>query len=239
MKRRRAEPFAPYRAVVRSKPRRRLLAPPRTGGFRGQTAPFRRITAERKVIDTDTANYACNTTGSVTLVNGVAIGSDYTDRVGRKIRLKSIYVRGLVSRNLTLGGGTLLPDVARMLIVFDTQTNGATPSVTDILKEATATSQLNLNNRDRFKVLIDKQYAIAPYLISDTATQSYALAGSPTTYQVKKYKKLNHEVVFNGTQGTVGSISTGALWMVWVGSTAVDQTDPVATVSVRIRFEDA
>lgn len=237
MKRRRAEPFAPYRSIRRAVPKRRLVAPPRTGGFRGQTAPFRRITAERKVIDVNTATYNCNTTGSVTLLNGVAVGSDYTDRVGRKIRMKSVYVRGIVGHESIPTSGFSNQEICRMLIVYDTQTNGSVPALTDILKEATSLSQLNLNNRDRFKVLVDKQYSVAPYLTIQA--DAIAVSGSPTNYSVKKYKKLNHEVIFNGTASTVGSIATGALWMVWVGSTSADAGDPHASVSVRVRFEDA
>jgi len=237
MKSRRArdEPFQGRQ--TRTFPRRRLVAPPRTGGFRGQTAPFRRAIAERKVIDVDANDYTCSTAGSITLLNGVAVGSDYTDRVGRKIRLKSLYIRGMVGRDSILDNFQQGPCLARLLIVSDSQTNGAAPLLTDILKEATSTSQLNLNNRDRFKVLIDKQYVVAPIVTS--TTNQYATSGSPTNYSIKKYKKLNHEVLFNGTSSTVGSISTGAIWMVWVGDKADDTAQPTGAVSVRIRFEDA
>lgn len=204
------------------------LAPGRTGGYFG--ASSRRRQEERKTIDIDPNNYTVTATGSVTLLDGVATGTDFTDRIGRKICLKSHYCRGVIFPEDTTTSNQLI----RMLIVYDMQTNGATPAVTDVLKSADPTSQLNLNNRDRFRVLVDKQWVLAP--IDTTATQSYA--GSPTIHQFKKYKKLNHEVVYNGTTAAIGSIATGGLFMVLVGSNAAG-TAAIMRVSHRTRFVDS
>jgi len=215
-------------------PRRRMvvatggLAPPRTGGFFGVAT--RRSRDERKVIDVDPATYGANTTGTVTLLNGVATGTDFTDRIGRKIIMKSLYIRGVCKPEDDNIANTL----ARVLIVYDMQSNGAAPVVTDVLKSATSASQLNMNNRDRFKVLMDKQYAVGKVL--DTATQAFA--GSPTIHQLKKYKRLNLEVLFNGTTNVIGSIATGSVYMITIGNQAAG-LGAEFLVSTRIRFIDA
>ena len=171
------------------------MAPPRTGGFFGVTA---RRTDEKKVIDTAPASYACDTTGSVTLLDGVATGTDYTQRIGRKILLKSLYITGYVAPP---GATTVGSNIARIILVYDSQTNGAAPIITDVLNSANAADQLNLNNRDRFKVLMDKRMALGE--INTVATQSYS--ANPSVYNVKKFIRLNHDVQYSGTTNAIGS----------------------------------
>ena len=156
---------------------------------------------EAKVVDTDPANYSMDTTGSITLINGVATGSDFTDRIGRKIILKSVYVRGIIKPVDSQTNDAL----CRMMVVYDMQANGAAPAITDILKSATSQSQLNMNNRDRFKIIFDKVVALGARDIASGYT------GLVNVVPIKKYKKLRHETVFSGTLSTIGSISTGAL----------------------------
>lgn len=217
--------FTPYkrRQVVRTVG----LAPARTGGYYG--VAMRRGLNERKVIDVDPANYAFDTTGSVTLLNGVATGTDFTDRIGRKIVLKSLYLRGIIKPVDNNVGNTL----CRMLVVYDMQSNGAAPAITDVLKSSSPAAQLNMNNRDRFRVLIDKQFALGA--VSDAAGAS--LAGSPTVHSLKKYKKCNLEVLFNGTTNAIGSIATGSLYMITVGD-QVAGNGGQGLISSRVRFVD-
>lgn len=224
---------ARQRAVV-AIPRRRVavpslgLAPARTGGFFGVAT--RRSREEKKVVDVDPATYVADTTGTVTLLNGTAAGTDFTDRIGRKIVMKSLFIRGLVNPVDAVTNHTL----ARMIVVYDMQTNGAAPTVTDVLKSATSVSQLNMNNRDRFRVLLDKQFQIGK--IDDTATQ--AAQGSPTIHQIKKYKRLNLDVLYNGTTAAVASIATGSVYLITIGNQAAG-AGGVFTLSSRIRFVDA
>lgn len=231
-KRKRTTRFGPYK---RRRTTRRIsvvassgLAPARTGGFYGVAARIRRN--EKKVIDVDPGNLNVSTTGTVTLINGVATGTDFTDRIGRKIVMRSVYVRGLLRPEDT----TVSDQCARVMLVYDMQSNGAAPAITDILKSASSLAQLNMNNRDRFRVLMDKTFAMAG--LQDTATQAFA--GSPTTHVMKKYKRCNLEVLYNGTTNAIGSIATGALFLVTIGSVAAGSASTF-TVSTRVRFDDA
>lgn len=183
---------------------------------------------EKKVVDTAPSSYVCDTTGSVTLLNGVATGTDFTDRIGRKIMLKSVYVRGRIA---PVDGGTS-NSLARVMIVYDMQANGAAPAITDILKTATSQDQLNMNNRDRFRVIMDKQFPVGGV---DT-TVGYAQA--PCIFQVKKFKRLNLETLYSGTTNAIASIATGALFMVTIGDVAAG-SGATFNGSVRVRFMDA
>lgn len=195
---------------------------------------------ERKVNDIGVTDYAVNSTGSVTLLCNPALGSDMNNRIGRKIMIKSFYIRGYVAQDLADGAavGSGAAALARMIVFADFQPNGAAPGITDVLNSASPSSQLNLNNRDRFKVYCDKTFINGTYKIDTTASSSYGFA-SDTIKPVKKYKKINLETVFNSTNGgTIGDINSGALFMLWIGSNSVGTADQNANISTRVRYLD-
>lgn len=209
--------------------RGRTRAPLRTGGFFGVS---QRRQSELKVLDSNAAGFgsACDTTGAVTLINGIATGTDFNARIGRKIIMKSLYMRGWY-RNVDL---TCSDSAIRIVVVYDAQTNGAAPAYTDVFTTSDPLAHINLNNRDRFKVLYDKSTTLGG--ISTTATQTFSTAGSHG--QIKKYLKLNHEVIFSGTGATVGSIASGSIYVLTLG-TAAPNDGGYVTISTRIRFVDA
>ena len=103
---------------------------------------------------------AINTTGLVTLLHVPVLGTDFTNRIGRKTLIKSVFLRGLLSRDLTTASA--LACQCRMILVLDKQPNGAAPAITDILVAANSYSQLNPNNRDRFRVIRDYVETLQP-----------------------------------------------------------------------------
>lgn len=198
---------------------------------------------EKKVSDIGPGQFAANTTGQFSLLAAPIPGSDYTNRIGRKTLIKSVYIRGIVTCELAdkTGGASMLgvspAQLARMIIFADMQPNGAAPAVTDLLKTADPTDQLNLNNRDRFRIYCDKQFAINAYAYSTTATQ--AVASLSNSFAIKKFKKLNLETIYNsGTAGTIADIQSGALYMFWIGDRAAGADDVTPTLSIRVRFID-
>lgn len=196
---------------------------------------------ERKYADKDQFTQDVNTGGAFNLLCIPELGSDFDDRIGRKILIKSVYIRGRVMLEAATQSAPVasLAQQARCIIFVDNQPNGAAPAVTDLLKQSFPTSQLNANNRDRFRIIKDKTYTFDPLLISTTAGQSIATNGR-TIYDIKMYKKVNIETIFNGTNGgTIGDINTGALYMFWIGSAAAGATDCNTTLTSRVRFDDA
>lgn len=221
-----------YTNLVTTQPRRAPLA------SRGYSFPIR----EKKTID-GTGTIQVNTTGSFTLLNGCIQGTDYTQRIGRKIQNNSVYIRGYVlteaaNFNPIVASNCGAQEV-RMILFCDMQPNGAAPAVTDLLNTATPQSQLNLNNRDRFKIYCDKQWVFDPFVYVTTASQA-VVSANRQIYPIKKYKKLGLETIFNsGNAGTIGDITSGALYMFWIGSlpSAVGG-DANAVITTRVRFLD-
>lgn len=226
---------------------RRVGAPGAAPATRGFAPMYGNMGAkgEKKVSDTDSASYDVNTTGSFTLLHCPTPGTDFTNRIGRKTQIKSVYIRGFCSSEAEITqlqtdqSGQLL----RLIVFWDLQPNGAAPALLDVLKQAGSTSQLNLNNRDRFKIIKDKQFILQAFSLDKTAGMGRASVQGQR-YAIKWFKKFTAkdsvETIFNaGAAGTIADINSGALYMLWVGNVASSQADGRANVSVRVRFIDA
>lgn len=205
-------------------------APIATRGFRGMYGGFgqpRRSRHELKTIDNNefTSNY--DTTGLVTLINGVIQGTDFNQRVGRQFNMKSILVR---IRTVS-GATTTVPLVCRWMLVYDSQTNGVLPAITDILNSISTTSTGNLSNRDRFQIIWDKTF-VPPTQVSDTA------GVTQFAWFQRKFRKCNYQVINGGVAATVASVQTGGLYFVTLGDLAAGAASPQAVVTTRVRFTD-
>ena len=199
------------RALLRGRMGVSTRAPLRTGGFYGLYD--RRGRNELKVIDTDQSlSTTVSSTGTVTLINGVAQGTDFNQRIGRKITMKSIFSKFFLVPNSTLN--SVNGNIVRVMIFYDAQTNAAAPSVSDVLATNAYDASLNLNNRDRFKIILDKYYTIGAAVYSSGALA----AGSPKPAYCKKYRKCSLDVIFGATGATVGSIQSGGLFMLTIAA---------------------
>lgn len=125
-------------------------APLATRGFYGLYTNAGR--QELKYTDVSLNNSTIPTTGVVALLQNVPAGTDVNERVGRKITNKSILFRIQAYTESTALSGAAV----RIMLIYDSQTNSAGVNVTDVLQFAQPLSPMNLNNRDRFKVLKDR-----------------------------------------------------------------------------------
>lgn len=177
---------------------------------------------EFKSVDTAVVG-AVDSTGSVTLINGIARGDDINERDGREVTMKSIQC----TVQLYVTDTTGLDQSQRILVVYDKQTNAAAPAVTDILTAATVFSPRNLENRKRFTVLMDRCYTLN------------ASAESGSSRLFKWYRRLRHPITFNsGNAGTVADIVTGGLYVVLIGNRAAGATAGAIDSYFRVRYLD-
>lgn len=163
----------------------------------------------------------------------MANGTDFTDRIGRRVNVVSVQVRGYFIPDYTTP--PCQPQMARLMIVEDLQTNGVIATPADILQAVTVSSFMNLNNRDRFRVLREEIMTIGAF--SNVATQSYAAGNQIVPINI--YAKCNIPVCFEGTSAAIGSISSGAIYVFLIGNVAAGANDGVAQLSCRVRFIDA
>lgn len=181
------------------------------------------MTSEFKAIDVANATVVQDTVGSVTLINGCQMGSDINNRIGRQFQMRSVELHGLTFGTPATG----IDQVHRVLLVYDRQANGVAPALADVLLAANYISPRNLNNRKRFKILMDHKVVINA--VGESGSQS----------EVSFYRKLRHPVEFNaGNAGTVADIQSGSLYLLTVGNAGAGVTAGSFNFYTRVRFTD-
>ena len=192
--------------------------------------PIRRRTQELKFVDLAVSNYACDTAGSVTALNLVAVGDDYNSRDGRQVTIKSVQLRGLI---LPQDQNTL-NTFARVMLVWDNAANGTLATIAQILTAATSNSFPLVDNAHRFTVLMDRSFAVGRN--QDTATQAYS--NSPNVHTLEFYRKMDSVAQYSGTAANIASVQNGALLLVTIGNSGAGQGANFEAAT-RVRFTDS
>lgn len=176
---------------------------------------------ETKAVD-QAVNQRFDSTGTVTPICIPVVGGAAYQRLGRFIQCKGLVVNCAV---IPAGSATasINPDVGRVLVVADRGPFGVAASVSDILQDinnaggvgSTPWSGGNLNNDDRFSVLLDEEISL-PGAVGTTG-------GPPTIYPwdqsqrmiVRKYIPIeNLEMMFKASAGTIADITANAIYVV-------------------------
>ena len=200
----------------------------RTGGF----ATAAMGGNELNFLDTYAVSQPVDTTGVVTLLNGMQVGSSAQTRLGRKINIKSI------TGNFTvIPGATNTASQAKFIIVYDAQTNGVAPTWQDIFDNSTALgansviAQRNMSNIDRFKII----WSTGLFDITGNSTSAANLTDD-SCHTFTMHKKCDLWTQFNaGNAGTVADIQTGSLYFLSLGTTAA-ASGITHTLCIRIRY---
>lgn len=186
-----------------------------------QVSSLRRDT-EYKWWDTNTTSF---TTGVVSPLNLVPLGDDSNTRDGRKIRIKSIQITGYGASADTKGA-------PRIMVVYDKQTNGSLPAITDILESNNWASYHNLNFRNRFKVLYDNIGGLK----RGTNPLMVVPPGTPSAQFIwHDYIKCDLETIFSAAPAGIQMIESGALFFIYLGT---GLTSLVGDFKTRIRYVD-
>lgn len=186
---------------------------------------------ELKFLDVTTAGtftVATATANTPVLINGCAQGTDANQHIGRQTTMKSLYWlwEGFLATT-TIGQTS-----CRLVIVYDKEAEGAAPTVaagmqTDIFNMDSIVAQNNLNNRDRFVILVDEVVECLG-------------ASGPSAFMRKGYRKVQLPCVFNaGAGATVAAINTGSVYAIVWGGFPLAVANATYNLQTRIRFTDA
>lgn len=232
------KPFTQRKSTSSTKGRtsRYYQSAPKVAVGRGFKGVYNRPPAEKKFVDTGFNTAVADNAPAVLPLNIINEGTSVSQRVGRKVAIKSVQVRGKIVLTGTNDTGV----GCRLMLVWDKQVNGVIATAPDILSDAQGDDPyafMNLDNRERFVVLMDKQYTFAPM---DYATVTPNSPG-PISYNVKKYKSMAPDTytIFDGTGAGIADISTGALLMVMVSDAANASNVVLPYLRFRIRYTDA
>lgn len=213
---------------------RRLKGFYRRGGFyKGRKAAPRGAPVEKKYFDTKKAATSAGVAGTIfdDSLNEVPQGAGESDRVGRKITVTDVLLKGL----LTTGSGTVAASIAdtyRIILYLDKQCNGATAAATDILEGVVDINAFrNLEEGGRFRILSDSIIEGGPL------TNAGGTAATVDRYQCFHiYKSVKIPIEFNGATGAIAEIRSNNIGVLVVSAGANAGT--TLSYTARIRYTD-
>lgn len=181
---------------------------------------------ENKVFYSQAQPTLLNTIDYIVL-NTIAQGTNNTDRIGNRIRMKILRLR-LSFENVLL----TLPCWIRVFVLLDKQPNGALPTTTQLLFNTTGgntyITNFNVNGRKRYKILFDRTL--------DISVQGGGTDVESQHHIIKNIRLKDTVTVYNSNAATTAAINTNALYlcaMTNIGANAVMRYDQV------MEFEDA
>lgn len=209
-------------------------------------SPYQNTGPQCKVADHNWTKYAVNNGGHANRLNYITKGTGRQNRVGNRITMKSIEIRGHL--NLS-GNNSILPnEIVRILVVYDKQSNNTTPAYSSIIEnlsntsitESTTIGFPNMNNSERFEILKDYIFDCPDAQTSSTALTPINTAlidFSRPGYFHWKIPLEGRETIFSGT--TVGNeLQSGTLWL-WVMGDSFPGSEPYElTFNARLEFVD-
>ena len=188
-------------------------------------------------IDTNWTSVAfLNSNGAAVVqqIGIVAMGAAITQRVGAKIKWKSVQIRGKIYPN----AGSTTTSLGSLLIVYDRYPKGdAVPTPSQILASASSLSLLQDSNRTRFVIVRRLDFVCGPANGSGPQVEN-------SVYFVDEYIKLRGlSATYIGSDAGVGSggmgdIRTGALYALPIGDSDGSTGHVTADLNMRVRFAD-
>lgn len=189
---------------------------PRQQSFAKQIGAVGSFSPEKKNQDVTGAPASVGTAWSaLTLLNPIVQGTGVNGRIGRRLNMVAFHIRATVTTSSAAGN-------ARWMVVYDHAPNGALPAITDILVVDNINSPTNLNNNDRFMILHDE-------LINAPGFSTQIIA----TKWFRKFPQGLQSIWTNAATGTIADITSGAVYVMCVGSAAT-----TFTFYSRIRYID-
>lgn len=199
-----------------------------------------------KQVDTPIATYTLNSTGQITPLNLIQIGSSFYNRTGRRVELKSIETKGFITAIRTIAGS----EYCRIIIVYDKQTNGSPPTTSDILQTTdqtgtnttTSMSGINPNNIERF-IIIKDMLLFLPSLTYNAGVITNAAPTDPITptFNIEFFIKLEGLITQykqDSSPSITGDIATGGLFLLTLGNQASGSEGYNATLENRLIYYD-
>lgn len=173
-----------------------------------------------------------------------AQGDGPTNRDGKKIKIKSVYIKGLVyNQSSTAQAAPDGQDMAYIALVLDRQTNGASAASNLVFSNPTGSSLNNINPlrnleyADRFRILKDMVIDMTPPTLTAYGANTYSSTGKLKHFEW--FVPLDLDVLFvntNPTKALVSEVVNNSLHF-YAFSTSATGSDVIAcTYQARIRF---
>ncbi len=201
----------------------------RTGGFYGR---FSGANAERKFFNTAVDDAVVAATMTINNLTVVPEGNGESARIGRKITIRSIHVKGMCKLAAAAGASSTSDQVTCML-VQDTQTNGAPFVATDLIDADVFDEFRNLANSRRFKILHKSVFSMNA---GGAAPSGAALVFSEFQRKLNVNVRCNIPIEYDNTasDGSIGTVRTNNVYWVTQAESGVSGI----AANARIRYTD-
>lgn len=211
----------------------------RTGGFSG---------IESKFFDTNVAGLAFSTSWismppsvptNVDCISSPGVGTSESQHIGRTFNMQSIFVRGQVALPATEDQGAPVADIVwRIIIVMDTQTNGAEVTAATVVDAGTNGTQAfrNLQHSTRYKILYDTGRRLLKPSGQTNAgvVDKYTNAGAVAFFNFNKVFKVPIKVRTTADDAKVGSIADYSIAVIGIAS----DTNLDLSFTTRLRYSE-
>ncbi len=188
---------------------------------------------ELKFKDTAIADTTLGAAMIITNLNVLQQGDGQSERVGRKVVIKGLHIRGQYKLIAATAAGDTSTRL-RQRVVLDTQTNKAEFVATDLVVADVIDSFNKLANKGRFRVLSDQVYTFSS---SGAAASGAAFVFGEDMVDVDINLKLNLPIEFNADLDT-GVIATQTANSLKLTTQVADGEIIAQSLNVRIRFLD-
>lgn len=181
---------------------------------------------ERKYLETALVGVDLPNTGSITNLNSVAEGTDFNNRLGRKV--KPLYLQYEYFITATAGQIQNTPVAWRFVFVWDKQANGANPTVAQVLD----TSVIGVTNAmknislysERFKILKEERGSVFNGGMINTVGSGFL--------------KLDHFDDVQWSAAAAGVPNTGGLLVLYASNEAATN-NVIMSLGTRFCYTDA
>jgi len=180
-------------------------------------------------------------------LNIPTVGSAFYNRIGNKITMKSLHLKINIAQRTPVSAPGGNNQTCRWLLVYDRQTNGATPTIQTLLTDYQADgsteggilSGMNPTQTGRFIIL--REHFIKLFNLNAVAGQAYtsqSMMEQDGQWFVNWFVKLKDlEAIYQANNGSIGDVANGALWLVALSDIPdVDNSCAIFTFKSRLRF---
>lgn len=176
------------------------------------------VNTEKKYLDVNASSQTMTNTGTLALLNGLALGSSASARLGQSIKMFDLFINGHIAINTASTAVQV-----QVLVLLDTQANAAAPSITNVFTSAEPTALRLIGTGVRFRILMRRRLTL-----SINGTESVQFKRRIPLGQHVRYNSLNN--------GTIADINTNSLYFFYSSDQGVNY--PTITYYARMRFID-
>lgn len=189
---------------------------------------------ELKFFDTAVGDQSVSGTTGVVLsssLNLIEQGNTGSDRIGRKVTLRSVHLKFKV-RQAAASGSTTTDNLFRIMVYHDKQCNGGAATAALLLASDDILGYRNLDNSSRFKILYDTTRAVYTTLSGNGTT---SVSGEKQVY-INVNKKCNIPLEFDASTGAITDLTSSNVGViVWIQDSA---PAVVFQMNARVRYSD-